>query len=80
MKIEDITDRSIIVKIKYDNPGLISMSDQSIQDRLVIKLSRPLYGKNGLVMKTDGFDSDENGQIQTTRSIQPMIDTEAPAI
>lgn len=58
--IEDVQSGSINMKIKYDNPELMSMTDQSEQDRMQLKLKKPLIGKNGLEMKTDGFDDDGN--------------------
>lgn len=67
--IEDIQGKSINIKIKYDSPELISMSDQSIQDNLKIKLKKPLIGTNGLEMKSDGLDRDKDGGLTTTRGI-----------
>ena len=46
--IDDLNDREISIKIAFDSPQLISLSDQSIQDRLIFGLATPLEGKNGL--------------------------------
>lgn len=38
--IEEIKDNSIKMKIEFDNPSLISMADQSVQDRLILGIDQ----------------------------------------
>jgi hypothetical protein len=63
--IEDLKDREISIKVTFDNPAIISMSDQSVPDRMVIDLAIPLIGQNGLEMLTDGFEKKDDGSLQT---------------
>lgn len=37
--IEDLTENKIRLKITYDNPALVSMGDQSVQDRLILGIN-----------------------------------------
>ena len=79
LMIDDLTDREISIKITFDSPEFISLSDQSIQDRLVFGLTTPLVGKNGLDMSTEGFES-ENGELNSMSDIQPMVNEESTEI
>lgn len=47
IEILELSERKIKFKIKFENPALISMSDQSINDRLLIGFNKPLFGTNG---------------------------------
>jgi hypothetical protein len=58
----------------------MSMSDQSINDRLVVDLAIPLIGTNGLPMNKEGFDTNDNGSLQTMMDIQPMVDEESTEV
>jgi hypothetical protein len=64
-----LTDNEITIKVTFDNPAIISMSDQSIQDRLVVDLAKPLIGINGLPMKKTGFETNEDGSLKAMMGI-----------
>lgn len=68
LMIEDLTDREMKIRITFESPELISIRDQSIQDRLVIGLVTPLVGINGLEMSTEGFIV-EGSELRTNREI-----------
>lgn len=76
----DLKDNLISVKVTFDNPSLISMSDQSIQDRFVINIDKPLISKNGLPMDKKGLETNEDGSLKTMMDIQPMVDEESAEI
>jgi hypothetical protein len=75
--IEGLKARELQIKILFDNPALISMSDQSVQDRLAIKFNVLFEGKNGLMMNTKGIELNENGEAESQLNIQPMVDEES---
>ena len=77
--IEDLTDREISIKITFDSPELISLSDQNIRDRLVFGVVTPLKGKNGLEMSSEGFDF-EDGELKAMNDIQPMVNEESTEV
>jgi hypothetical protein len=64
--IEEINDKSVIMKVAFDNPEFISMLDQSIQDRLVVELTGPaIIGKNGLPLSMKRLNVNPNGDLET---------------
>ena len=62
------------MKIDYENPEFISMSDQTVQDVLEIKLDNvEILGTNGLPLDIKNLPLDENGNPLTMKNIQPMV-------
>mgnify|MGYP006891284148 CR=1 FL=1 len=50
--IEDIGSSQVKFKINFENPHLLSLSDQTQRDEVTFDLARALIGQNGLPMKT----------------------------
>jgi hypothetical protein len=53
------------------------MSDQSINDRLLIVFSTPIFGKNGELLNTGNLPANEQGLPEPKFDIQPMVDEES---
>ena len=76
--IEDITPNGITMKIIYASPELMSMSDQTVQDRMVADFEGPkIMGANGLELNKKVLPKDENGNSISMNDIQPMVNEEA---
>lgn len=68
--IESLEPRSIEMKVTFQNPEFISMSDQSIQDRIIVIFEGPeIYGKNGLPLSPKRLDTNKNGDFETKMNI-----------
>jgi hypothetical protein len=72
--IEELSEKKIKFKINFPNPASLSLSDQSVQDRLKIGFSELPLGKNGLPLRTTGLEANEDGSLTTDLNIQPMVD------
>lgn len=67
--LESLDPKELKFKVSFDNPALISMSDQSINDRLLITLSEPIFGKNGELLNTNNLPANEKGLPEPKFSI-----------
>jgi len=64
--IMEMTERKISMKVTFVDPQFISMSSQTVQDRLKVELTGPLiYGKNGLPLSKKRLNENANGDLET---------------
>jgi hypothetical protein len=75
--LESLESRELKFKVAFDNPALVSMGDQSINDRLLIAFSSPIYGTNGELLDTGNLPANEQGLPEPKFDIQPMVDEES---
>jgi hypothetical protein len=57
--LDSLDPKEIKFKVSFDNPALVSMSDQSMNDRLLIAFSEPIFGKNGEMLDTAKLPANE---------------------
>lgn len=77
ISIESLDPRELKFNIKFNDPTLISMGDQSNNDKLNIAFNEPLYGTNGELLDTENLPANADGVPQPKFGIQPMVDSES---